>query len=468
MLEMLTRTFAFTLAAVFPIGALAESPATATFTADPELAAIVKEVSAERIANTIRTLAGFHTRHTLSDTKDPSRGIGAARNWIKQEFESYSKDSGGRLKVEFDVFTAPAGRRIPQPTEVMNVVATLPGTDPQAAARVFVVGGHYDSICGTQSDVTCEAPGANDDASGAAVAMECARVLSKRSFPATIVFVTFVGEEQGLIGATHFAEEAKKQNLKVTMLNNDIVGGNKGGPGAPPNDWVRVFSDGPPRKETPEQITARIAGGGEVDTPQRQLARYVEEIQAAYLPGFPARMIWRRDRFGRGGDHSPFSDAGYPAVRFCEAVEDFTRQHANVKEDNGVKYGDLVDFVTPEYTANVARLNALTLASLASAPPPPENVRYVTERGKNNTSLSWEASPDNAAGYEVVWRDTTAPRWEHSQAVGQELRFKSDLSKDNYFFGVRAIDGKGHRSLVVFPKPPPRPAGAPPVAPTDD
>ncbi len=460
---MFRTTIAFSLLLVCSV-AFAEAPGSplAAFSADPELASIVKEIDAAHIAHTIQTLGSFHTRHTLSDTKDPARGIGAARNWIKAELESYAKDSGGRMKVEFDVFTAPKGRRIPEPTEVMNVVATLPGTDPKAATREFVVGGHYDSICGSQSDVTCEAPGSNDDASGTAVVLECARVLSKRSFPATIVFVAFVGEEQGLIGATHFAQEAKKANLNVTMLNNDIVGGNKGPAGAPPNDWVRVFSDGPPRKETPEEITARLAGGGEVDTPQRQLARYIEEVQGAYLPGFPARMIWRRDRFGRGGDHTPFSEQGFPAVRFCEAAEDFTRQHANVNETDGVKHGDLFEFVTPEYTANVARLNALTLANLASAPPPPENVRYGTERGKNNTLLSWQASPDNAAGYEVVWRDTTAPRWEHSEPAGSELKFKSDISKDNFFFGVRAVDAKGHRSIVVWPKPPARPAGAPP------
>src|SRR6266404_3155294 len=249
---------------------------------DPDIAHIVQEVSADRIATIIKTLGGFHTRHTLSDTTDPERGIGAARNWIKKEYESYAKDSGGRMTVEFDVFTAPTNARIPQPTEVMNVVATLAGTDPKAAARVYVVGGHYDSICRTMADVKCEAPGSNDDASGTAVAMECARVLAKRSFPATIVFVAFVGEEQGLIGARHFAEEAKKKTLKVTMLNNDIVGGNQGGPGKPVNDWVRVFSDGPSGKETPEEIRARQAGGGEVDTPQRQLARYIEEIQGTY------------------------------------------------------------------------------------------------------------------------------------------------------------------------------------------
>ena len=432
---------------------------------DQEMVAIAKDVSPERIAATIQKLVSFHTRHTLSATDDPASGIGAARNWIKQEMESYAKDSGGRMTVEFDKFTPAPNARVPKPVEIMNVVATLKGTDPAAATRVYVVGGHYDSICNPMNDITCEAPGANDDASGTSVALECARVLSKHSFPSTIVFIAFVAEEQGLLGAKNFADNAKKQGWKVTMLNNDIVGGNKGGPGKPPNDWVRVFSEGPGAKETEAENRARQSGGGEVDTPSRQLARYVEDMQAMYVPGFPAKMIWRKDRFGRGGDHSPFAEVGYPAVRFCEAIEDFTRQHAKVVEEGGVRKGDLFEYVDPEYIANVARINAVTLASLADAPAPPENAKYMNQRGENSTIITWEASPDNAASYEIVWRDTTAPRWEHVIDAGKELKFRStELSKDNYFFGVRAVDAKGHRSLVIFPKPPVRPqgAGAPP------
>lgn len=462
---------------------------------DPDIAAIVKEVSAERIAGHIKKLVSFHTRHTLSDPADPERGIGAARRWLKQEMESYIPASGGRLQVEFDSFiaqpsaavsTAPGagadrpeteqpqaerpqaerpqgqrpggggGSRIPKATELVNVVATLPGSDP-AAGRVFVVGGHYDSIPRGIMDATAAAPGANDDASGTAVVLECARVLSRRTFAPTLVFIAFVGEEQGLVGARHWAEAAKQKNLRVTMLNNDIVGGNIGGP--QPNTFVRIFSEGVPATETPEEARARQAGGGEVDYPSRQLARYVEEISARYLPSFPARMVWRRDRYGRGGDHTPFNEKGYPAVRFAEAYEDFTRQHAEVREENGKRFGDLFEFVSPEYIANVARLNAMTLASLAQAPPPPENVRFVTERGANNTVISWESQP--GVSYEIVWRDTAAPRWENARAVGPVNRYTfADLSKDNYFFGVRAVSEKGHPSLVVFPKPPARrPAG---------
>lgn len=451
------------------LAALANTPASPV---DPEMAAIAKEVSADRIAATIQKLVSFHTRHTLSVTDDPAQGVGAARNWIKQEMESYArdagKDAGGRMTVDFDKFTPAPNARVPKPVEIMNVVATLAGIDPAAATRVYVVGGHYDSICMPISDITCEAPGANDDASGTAVALECARVLSKHSFPATIVFIAFVAEEQGLLGSKNFAELAKKAGWKVTMLNNDIVGGNRGGPGKPPNDWVRVFSEGPDIKETEAENRARQSGGGEVDTPSRQLARYVEDVQEMYLPGFPAKMIWRKDRFGRGGDHSPFAEQGFAAVRFCEAIEDFTRQHAKVTEENGVRKGDLIEFVDFQYIANVARINALTLANLAAAPAPPENAKYGTQRGENSTIITWEASPDTgssqgAASYEIVWRDTTAPRWEHVVDAGKELRYKStELSKDNYFFGVRAVDAKGHRSLVIFPKPPVRPPGAPP------
>jgi hypothetical protein len=285
------------------------------------------------------------------------------------------------------------------------------------------------------------------------VVLECARVLSRRTFPATLVFIAFVGEEQGLVGARHWAQMAKQKGWRVTMLNNDIVGGNVGGP--QPNTWVRVFSEGVPANETPEEARARQAGGGEVDYPSRQLARYVEEIAARYLPSFPARMVWRRDRYGRGGDHTPFNEQGFPAVRFAEAYEDFTRQHADVREEGGQRFGDLPEFVSPEYIANVARINAATLASLALAPPPPENVRFVTERGLNNTVISWEALP--GVSYEIVWRDTAAPRWENSRAVGAVNRHTfPDLSKDNFFFGVRAVSEKGHPSLVVFPKPPGR------------
>jgi len=442
------------------LAAFATSPAPAV---DPEMVSIAKDVSADRISATIQKLVSFHTRHSLSATDDPTQGIGAARNWIKQEMESYAKDAGGRMTVDFDKFTPAPNARVPKPVEIMNVVATLKGSDPAAANRVYIVGGHYDSICSPISDVTCEAPGANDDASGTAVALECARVLSKHNFPATIIFIAFVAEEQGLLGSKNFAEVAKKAGWKVTMLNNDIVGGNKGAPGTPPNDWVRVFSQGPDIKETEAENRARQSGGGEVDTPSRQLARYVEDVQEMYLPGFPAKMIWRKDRFGRGGDHSSFAEAGFAAVRFCEAIEDFTRQHAKVVEENGVRKGDLFEFVNPEYVANVARLNALTLANLAAAPAPPENAKYGTQRGENSTIITWEASPDNAASYEIVWRDTTAPRWEHIIDAGKELKFRStELSKDNYFFGVRAVDAKGHRSLVIFPKPPARPPGAPP------
>jgi hypothetical protein len=383
------------------------------------------------------------------------RGIGAAREWIKSEFERYSRECGGCLEVNTDSFTEAPGDRIPKPTDITNVYAVLRGADPENAKRIVLVTGHYDSRNSDTLDIEKAAPGANDDASGTAVSLECARVLSKLKFPATIVFLTVAGEEQGLNGSRHFAKSAKDQGWNVeAVLNNDIVGGDKSA--EQDRTRVRVFSEGLPAAASERDIR-RIRGlGGENDSASRQLARYVAEVGRSYEVGVKPVMIFRLDRYLRGGDHSAFNQQGFAAVRFTEWREDFHHQHQDVRTENGVEYGDLPKFVDFEYVGRVARLNAATLASLASAPAPPANVRLQTKDLENDSTLTWEAAPGGlATEYEVLWRATTSPEWEHVQNVGQAARATLKISKDNVIFAVRTIDKDGHRSLPVVPAPEP-------------
>jgi len=425
--------------------------------ADNRIAAAQQQVSAERIRANIERLASFRTRSTIS-AQDPAsiasgHGIGAAREWIKSEFERYSKDCGGCLEVKTDSFTEPAADRIPQPTEITNVYAVLKGTDAENAKRIVLVTGHYDSRNSDILDVKGDAPGANDDASGAAVSLECAWVLSKLKFPATIIFLTVAGEEQGLNGSHHFAKMAKEQGWNLeAVLNNDIVGGDKSA--EQDRSVVRVFSEGLPAAATEQEIR-RIRGlGGENDSGSRQLARYIGDVGRAYDVGVKPMLVFRLDRYLRGGDHSSFNQQGFSAVRFTEVREDFHHQHQNVRTENGIEYGDLPKFVDFDYVARVARLNAATLASLASAPAPPVNVHLLTKDLENDSTLTWEASPGGrASGYEILWRATTSPEWEHVQKVGNVLRTTLKLSKDNVIFAVRAVDAEGHRSLPVVPLP---------------
>jgi hypothetical protein len=430
-----------------------------TVVADGRISAALKEVSAERIRANIEKLVSFGTRSTIS-AQDPAavaagRGIGAAREWIKSEFERYSKDCGGCLEVKTDTFTEPAADRIPQPTDITNVYAVLKGTDEENAKRIVLVTGHYDSRNSDTLNVKDDAPGANDDGSGTAVSLECARVLSKLKFPATIIFLTVAGEEQGLNGSHHFAKMAKEQGWNVeAALNNDIVGGDRSA--EQDHSVVRVFSEGLPAAATEQEIR-RIRGlGGENDSGSRQLARYVADVGRAYneAVGVNPMLVFRLDRYLRGGDHSSFNQQGFAAVRFTEFREDFHHQHQNVRTENGIEYGDLAKFVDFDYVAHVARLNAATLASLASAPAPPANVHLLTKDLENDSTLTWEASPGGrASGYEVLWRATTSPEWEHIQKVGSVLRATLKLSKDNVIFAVRAVDAQGHRSLPVVPLP---------------
>ncbi len=424
-------------------------------TPDSKIAAALQQVSAERIRANIEKLVSFGTRLTLS-AQDPSsiaagHGIGAAREWIKSEFERYAKECGGCLEVKTDTFTEQPVDRIPKPTEITNVYAVLKGTDPERAKGIVLVTGHYDSRNSDTFDANGDAPGANDDASGTSVSLECARVLSKLKFPGTIIFLTVAGEEQGLNGSQHLAKMAKEQGWNIeAVLNDDIVGGDKGA--QQDHSVIRVFSEGVPIAAN-EQDLRRIRGlGGESDSGSRELARYIEDVGRAYKTAVRPMLIFRQDRYLRGGDHYSFLEEGFTAVRLTEFREDFHHQHQNVRTENSVEFGDVPKFVDFEYVANVARLNAGTLASLASAPARPQKVHLLTKDLENDSTLTWDAAP-GATGYEVVWRATTSPEWENFQIVGNANRATLKLSKDNVIFAVRAVDTEGHRSLPVVPLP---------------
>ncbi len=420
---------------------------------NPQIEKIVAEISAANIEANVRKLVSFGTRHTLSSQDDPVRGIGAARQWIKAEFERYSRESGGRLIVSEDDFVQPVAPRVPKPARLVNVVATLPGKQAEAKDRLYVVSGHYDSICSPGSDAECDAPGASDDASGTAAVMEMARVMSKYEFDATLVFMTVAGEEQGLLGAHHWAEEAKKKNLNIAaMFTNDIIGNTIGGNGVRENRRVRVFSEGVPSNEAETDARQRQSVGGENDSVSRQVARYIKELGERYVNNFEVTLVFRRDRYGRGGDHIAFLERGFPAVRFTEPNEDFTRQHQKIRVENGIRYGDTVDMVDFGFMAQVARINAVSMASMALAPASPTGVGFKSARQEYDTVLTWNpgAEPD-VAGYRIVWRETYQPFWQRSLEVGKvnEVTMKG-LSKDDFFFAVQAIDQDGNPSLPVF------------------
>ncbi len=422
---------------------------------DPDIKQMIDEVSAKNLENSVRKLVSFGTRHTMSDTASTTTGIGAARNWIKAEFEKYAKESGGRLKVEFDTFIQPAdGRRVTKDAILKNVIATLPGTDA-TDNRIFIVSGHYDSRVSGANDATSTAPGAVDDASGTAVSLELARIMSKQKYSATIIFMAAVGEEQGLYGAAHLAKKAKAEGWNINaMITNDIVGNTYGNEtDLKDNRSVRVFSEGIPVTESKEQAAQRIAVGGENDGPAREFARYVKEIAERYVYQLDVKLIYRRDRYLRGGDHTAFSQEGFPAVRFTEMNENFDRQHQDLRTENGRNYGDLPDFADYNYIQKVCRMNLAVLANIAKAPAEPQNVGILTTDLTNNTTLKWETpkskKPD---GYFILMRETTSPFWEKKIFV-KENQVTLPYSKDNYFFGVQSVDDAGHESAIVFPKP---------------
>lgn len=415
---------------------------------------LLKEVSAKNIEEYDRKLVSFGTRNTNSAQDDPNRGIGAARDWIFEEFKRISEACDGCLDVRLQTYLQEPRNRVPKAINISNVIATLKGTsDPD---RIYVVSGHYDSMCSDPADGECDAPGANDDASGTSAVIEMARVMSKKRYDATIVFMAVAGEEQGLLGATHFAEEAKKAGMNIeAMFTNDIIGGVKTFKDRPDRNTVRVFAEGVPSDETEREAGLRRSVGGENDSAARQLGRYVKETADLYSPDFKVNLIYRRDRYLRGGDHIPFLERGYAAVRFTEPHEDYTHQHQNVRTEDGVFYGDTPEFIDFGYIANVTKVNIAALASLALAPPIPKEAGVVLARLTNDTDLKWAASTaEDIAGYEIVWRETTDPFWTHSRFVGNVTSYTMEnMSKDNWFFGIRAVDKDGYRSPVAYPRP---------------
>lgn len=427
------------------------------------VAELIDQVDPAGIKESVELLCGFWTRHTLSDIDSESRGIGAARRWLKARFESYNGRTSehGRLEVRFEEFEVPKTARLLGGEHLVNVIATLPGTMPEAANRRYYVVGHYDSINGDRRDAEGNAPGANDDASGTAVVLEAARVLAATRLDATVVFLCTVAEEQGLVGARFHAESAAERGERILgVLSNDIVGDPSpgfigiDGVAGDATSFVRVFSEAISRSSSMEDI-ARIRGeGSENDSASRQLARYLAYVagrESKGLNGFSPRLVFRQDRFLRGGDHMAFNDSGYPAVRFSVPGEDYSRQHQNVTERNGKRYGDVPEYVDAQYTANVARLNIAAIVHLANAPSIPGRPRLVTKELATDTLIRWNASPEpDVAGYEIMIRETTAADWQRSVDAGDVTEIRLPMSKDNYFFAVRAYDQDGYRSPAGF------------------
>ena len=414
-----------------------------------ELTAIASEVRQDRLEVTIKRLVAFGTRHTLSDRKSDTRGIGAAERWTAAEFAAMSKACGGCLEVQVPKETF-QGKRVPNPTEIGAILAIQKGTtDPE---RVVVISGHIDSRVTDPLNAASDAPGANDDGSGTAAVIETARVLSKHKFAATVVYAVLEGEEQGLYGGKTLADYAKAHGWKVEAdLNNDIVGNTHGISGAVDRTHVRVFSEGTKTLETVEDAKTRRYNGGEVDSPSRNLARFIDRLADSYVAGLDVTMVYRTDRFSRGGDQTEMLNAGFPAVRITEATENYDRQHQDVRVEHGKAYGDVASGVDFPYLAKVARLNAVALAALAKAPAPPEGVK-IEGAVTADTKVSWADVP-GAATYNLHWRGTTAAQWEHAQAAKTSPQVLKGVVIDDWFFGVSAISKDGYESPVVFPGP---------------
>ena len=414
---------------------------------------IIKSISTKRIENDIRTLANFGTRNTFSDTISNKRGIGAARRWIKSEFEKVSKDCANCLEVFYqkDYVTTNDGERVPKDTWIVNVVAVQKGT--KNSNRYVIMTGDIDSRNSDPIDFTKDAPGANDNASGMAGTIEAARVLSKYKFDYNSVYLGLSGEEQGLFGGKGFAEFAKKNNWDIIgVLNNDMIGNIEGVDGVIDNRTFRIFSEPTPITETEKEKSNRRFYGGEVDGISRQLARYIHKLTTTYMPEMNPMMVYRLDRFGRGGHHRPFNDLGFSGVRIMEAHENYNRQHQDLRVENGIKYGDVIEGVNFEYANKLTAVNAITLASLAWATPEPKNVK-IGGIVQPNTKLKWDkVSDENIIGYKIYWRLTTSPQWEFSRFVGDVDNFElQGIVIDNYYFGVSSVSKTGHESVVVFP-----------------
>lgn len=420
---------------------------------DPQIAKMVAEVSPDSLKSYINTMVASGTRNTLSTQTDPKRGIGAARNWVLAKFNEFAKTSGGRLSAFIDTTTLlPDGRRIDKPTLLGNVMATLKGTDPNDD-RIFIISGHLDNMRSNVMDGTGDAPGANDDASGTAAVIECARIMSAHSFPATIIFVAVSGEEQGLLGATFLAQKAKAQNWNVeAMLNNDIVGSNNSNEtNIINNTKLRVFSEGIPACETEKNIGTIRSLGLENDGKSRQLARYVKEIGERYVDNLEVVMVYRSDRFLRGGDHLPFLQNGFAAVRFTEMNENYTRQHQDVRVENGIQYGDLPEYIDYEYLRKNTAMNLANLANLAKSASMPEEVKIIMKGLSNSTELTWnQPKSGKVKGYYILMRETISPVWQ-TKLFTNETSITLPYSKDNYFFAVQSVSESGNESLPVVP-----------------
>jgi hypothetical protein len=420
---------------------------------DPEIAEMVSDVSPDSLQFYINTLVAFGTRNTLSTQTDSKRGIGAARNWVLKKFNEFAKGSNGRLSAMIDTTTIHAnGKRVDKPVVLVNVVATLKGTDPNDS-RIFIISGHLDSRRSDVMDVVGDAPGADDDGSGTSAVIECARVMSKHSFPATIIFVAVSGEEQGLLGSTFMANKAKKENWNIEgVFNNDIIGSNNSNETDIINNTkVRVFSEGIPMYETEKNIKRIMALGLENDSKSRQLARYIKEIGERYVDNLQVQMVYRTDRFLRGGDHLPYLQNGFTAVRITEMNENFTRQHQDVRKENGIDYGDVAKWIDYEYLRKNTALNLCNLANLAKAPSTPEDVKIEIKNLSNTTSLSWEKPKSGKVnGYYVLIRETVSPVWQ-KKLFTKENKITLPYSKDNYFFAVQSVNETGNESLPVVP-----------------
>ncbi|MBS1979399.1 MAG: M28 family metallopeptidase [Bacteroidetes bacterium] len=424
-----------------------------TIVRDPEIEKMVREVSADSLQSYINTMVGFGTRNTQSSITDPKRGIGAARSWVVRKFKQYSKNSNGRMTAFLDTTTLkPDSRRIDTRTLLGNAVAVLKGTDPNDN-RIYIISGHLDSRRTNVGDRTNDAPGANDDASGCAAVIECARILSGHNFPATIIFVTVSGEEEGLLGANFMASKARKENWNIdAVLNNDIMGSNHSNEtNIIDNTRIRVFSEGLPSFETEKRAKSIRQFGLENDGKSRQLARYTKEVGERYVDNLQVVMIYRNDRFLRGGDHTPYVDNDYAAVRFTEMNENFNHQHQDVRQENGIKYGDLPEFMDFEYLRKNTAMNLANLANLAKAPGIPEEVKLDNRNLTNSTSLQWKAPKSGQVkGYYVLLRETTSATWQR-KIFTKELSYTLPYSKDNYFFAVQSVNESGNESLPVVP-----------------
>jgi hypothetical protein len=421
---------------------------------DLRLYQIATAVPAAATEATIKKLVGFGTRHTLSDTVSATHGIGAARRWIFDEFSRISAQCGRCLEVQFDRGTVTAGpnTRVTRDVELVNVVAVQRGK--RYPDRYVLITGHYDSRASDPNDAVTDAPGAADDASGTAAVIEAARVLSQYQFDKSIVYGALAGEEQGLLGGQQLAGGAKSRGWIIEgVLNNDIVGNTEGIGGQKDNATFRIFSEPVSATETEDDRRIRRSTGGEVDGPSRQLARYLFDVATTFAPTMRPKLVYRLDRFGRGGDHRAFNDAGVAAVRITEAAENYRRQHQNVRTENGIAYGDVPEQVDFPYAARIASIDAAALAELAWAPPPPINVK-VKGGGSVNTTLTWEAPAGPVAGYKIYWRDTVEPRWTHSRVVGPVTQFTLDgILIDDNLFGLASVSSTGDESLVTFPTP---------------